>query len=47
MIIGGQLLPGDRVVENQLTQQLGMSRPPLREAMRVLEREGLIRSLPR
>jgi DNA-binding GntR family transcriptional regulator len=47
MIIGGQLLPGDRVVENQLTQQLGISRPPLREALRVLEREGLVRALPR
>lgn len=47
MIIGGRLLPGDRVVENQLTQQLGISRPPLREALRVLEREGLVRALPR
>jgi DNA-binding GntR family transcriptional regulator len=47
MIIGGLLLPGDRVVENQLTQQLGISRPPLREALRVLEREGLVRALPR
>lgn len=47
MIIGGQLRPGERVVENQLTQQLGISRPPLREALRVLEREGLVRGLPR
>jgi DNA-binding GntR family transcriptional regulator len=47
MIIAGELLPGDRVVENQLTQQLGISRPPLREALRVLEREGLIQSVPR
>jgi DNA-binding GntR family transcriptional regulator len=43
MILSGDLLPGQRVVENRLTQQLGVSRPPLREAMRVLEREGLIR----
>ena len=42
MILGGDLLPGQRVVENQLTRQLGVSRPPLREAMRMLEREGLI-----
>ncbi|MFC3999604.1 GntR family transcriptional regulator [Nocardiopsis sediminis] len=45
MIIGGDLLPGDRVVENQLTKELGISRPPLREALRVLEREGLIKQV--
>ncbi|MFP5336856.1 MAG: GntR family transcriptional regulator [Actinomycetes bacterium] len=47
MILGGELRPGDRVVENRLTDQLGVSRPPLREAMRVLEQEGLIRQVPR
>jgi DNA-binding GntR family transcriptional regulator len=47
MIISGRLLSGDRVVENQLTEQLGISRPPLREALRVLERDGLIRQVPR
>ncbi|MFC7331037.1 GntR family transcriptional regulator [Marinactinospora rubrisoli] len=44
-IIGGELLPGDRVVENRLTKELGISRPPLREALRLLEREGLIRQV--
>ncbi|MGH3354290.1 MAG: GntR family transcriptional regulator [Nocardioidaceae bacterium] len=47
MIIGGDLMPGDRVVENQLTKQLGISRPPLREALRVLQREGLLLQQPR
>src|ERR1044072_8854038 len=47
MLLGGTLRPGDRVVENQLTQELGVSRPPLREAMRVLEQQGLITQLPR
>lgn len=47
MIIGGVLLPGDRVVENRLTVDLGISRPPLREALRILERDGLVRQLPR
>lgn len=47
MILTGELRPGDRVVENQLTQELGVSRPPLREAMRVLEQEGLIVQVPR
>ena len=46
MILGGDLLPGARVVENRLTQQLGISRPPLREALRRLEHEGLIRQSP-
>jgi DNA-binding GntR family transcriptional regulator len=47
MILGGELRPGDRVVENQLTETLGVSKPPLREAMRVLEQEGLIVRTPR
>lgn len=46
MILSGELRPGDRVVENQLTSQLGISRPPLREALRVLEQEGLVRPSP-
>jgi DNA-binding GntR family transcriptional regulator len=47
MILSGELEPGARVIENQLTGQLGVSRPPLREAMRVLEHEGLIVQTPR
>jgi DNA-binding GntR family transcriptional regulator len=47
MILAGELRPGDRVVENQLTHQLGISRPPLREALRVLEQEGLLVQQPR
>lgn len=47
MILRGDLGPGARVVENQLTHELGISRPPLREALRLLEREGLIVSQPR
>ena len=47
MILSGELRPGDRVVENRLTAELGVSRPPLREAMRVLEQEGLIVQVPR
>ncbi|MGH3368068.1 MAG: GntR family transcriptional regulator [Nocardioidaceae bacterium] len=47
LIIAGDLMPGERVVENQLTKQLGISRPPLREALRVLQREGLVLQQPR
>lgn len=46
MILSGELRPGARVVENQLTSQLGVSRPPLREALRVLEQEGLVQASP-
>ena len=47
MILRGDLRPGDRVIENRLTEELGVSRPPLREAMRVLEQEGLLVQVPR
>lgn len=47
MILSGDLRPGDRVVENQLTAELGVSRPPLREAMRVLQQQGLLVQIPR
>lgn len=47
MILGGELLPGERLPENSLTAQLGVSRSPLREAMSVLEQEGLIVQAPR
>jgi DNA-binding GntR family transcriptional regulator len=47
MIFAGELRPGDRVVENQLAGALGVSKPPLREALRVLEQEGLVVRSPR
>ena len=47
MIFSGELKPGERLIEERLTSQLGISRPPLREAMRILENEGLIVPLPR
>jgi GntR family transcriptional regulator, vanillate catabolism transcriptional regulator len=42
-IINGDLLPGTRLLQSELATQLGVSRTPLREAFRVLERDGLIR----
>jgi DNA-binding GntR family transcriptional regulator len=45
-IIEGQLKPGDHMVEARLTKQLGVSRTPLREALILLEREGLVESSP-
>lgn len=45
-IVEGRLAPGEPVVEAQLSRQLGVSRAPLREALRTLENEGLIVSEP-
>jgi DNA-binding GntR family transcriptional regulator len=47
MIIQDELPPGTRIPESQLCAQLGISRTPLREAIRVLASEGLVRPLPR
>ena len=42
MIIEGALAPGAKIVETQLCQTLGVSRTPLREALKTLASEGLI-----
>lgn len=47
LILSGTVHLGERLIEERLTAELGVSRPPLREAMRILERDGLVRSLPR
>ncbi|TFV70585.1 GntR family transcriptional regulator [Blastococcus sp. CT_GayMR20] len=47
MILSGQLGPGERLLEERLTEYLGISRPPLREALRLLEHERLIVTQPR
>lgn len=46
-ILAGDLAPGERLIEERLTQELAISRPPLREALRLLENEGLILTKPR
>ena len=45
-IVSGRLVPGDRLKEAELSEKLGISRAPVREALRQLEHEGLVVSLP-
>ena len=45
-IVGGILKPGQKLVERELCDMLGVSRPSLREALRALEAEKLIVNVP-
>jgi DNA-binding GntR family transcriptional regulator len=42
----GVILPGDRIVETEIAQELKVSRVPVREALRLLESQGLVVSSP-
>ena len=46
-ILNGELKPGSKINESDVASRLGISRSPVREAFRVLEREGLLVTLPR
>ncbi|SFK72641.1 DNA-binding transcriptional regulator, GntR family [Lachnospiraceae bacterium KH1T2] len=46
-ILHGELKPGERLMEVALAERLGVSRTPVREAIRMLEQEGLAVLLPR
>ncbi|MGL5314374.1 MAG: GntR family transcriptional regulator [Peptostreptococcaceae bacterium] len=46
-IFENKLKPGDRLVENIIATQMGVSRTPVREALRQLEIEGLATNMPR
>lgn len=46
-ILKGELAPGERLMEIQLADRLGVSRTPIREAIRKLELEGLVLMIPR
>ena len=46
MIVESRLVPGERIQELELAQQLGVSRTPIREALKVLTSEGLVELLP-
>src|SRR4029453_16947309 len=46
-ILAGKLAPGSRLKQEELTERLGVSRTPVREALRRLESEGLIQFVRR
>jgi len=46
-ILTGELKPGERLMEIHLAARLGVSRTPIREAIRMLELEGLVTMVPR
>ena len=46
-ILTGKLVPGERLMEVHLANELGVSRTPIREAIRKLELEGLVIMIPR
>jgi DNA-binding GntR family transcriptional regulator len=45
-VASGALQPGQRLVETELAQHLKMSRVPLREALKILEAQGILESTP-
>ncbi|MBC3798498.1 GntR family transcriptional regulator [Acetobacterium tundrae] len=46
-IITGELQPGQRLMEVRLAEEMGVSRTPVRESIRKLELEGLVKMVPR
>lgn len=46
LILNGKFKPGDTLNESKLSQEMGVSRTPIREALRQLEAEGLVKILP-
>ena len=47
MFLAGELEPGQRIIESELAERLNVSRGPVREAMRLLEQEGILTIVPR
>jgi DNA-binding GntR family transcriptional regulator len=46
-ILNGRFSPGERMVETRLAEEIHTSRTPVREALHMLEREGLLEAIPR
>src|ERR1700743_3738919 len=45
-IMSGNLKPGQRLVERELCEMMGVSRPSIREALRLLEADGMVNTVP-
>ncbi|MBQ2252524.1 MAG: GntR family transcriptional regulator [Clostridia bacterium] len=45
-IVEGKLAPGSPLVEAKISEELGVSRTPVREALRLLEQDGLVETVP-
>ncbi len=46
-ILNGKIPPGSRLIETRLAKEIGVSRTPVREALHMLEMEGLLEPIPR
>ena len=46
-VINLEIAPGERILEQKVAEELGVSRSPIREAMRILEQTGLVKIIPR
>ncbi|MDQ0168420.1 GntR family transcriptional regulator [Bacillus horti] len=46
-IVEGKLNPGERLIENELSDLFGTSRSPIREALYILESQGIVERIPR
>jgi DNA-binding GntR family transcriptional regulator len=46
-VIRGDFKPGEKIPEQELAEQLGLSRTPIREAIRILEQQGLVETRPK
>ena len=47
MILNNELLPGEKIIQEKIAKQLGVSRTPLLKALQMLEYELLVESIPR
>lgn len=45
-IASGELLPGARIIQEQLAQELGVSRQPVQQALALLRKQGVLRDAP-
>jgi DNA-binding GntR family transcriptional regulator len=45
-VAGGAIEPGERLVETEIAARMGVSRVPLREALKLLEAQGIVEVLP-